>query len=65
MDVENGIYDMNNQLKKATFEYDKEGRFYIGVSKVESLDGGKQASVVRYLISQGKLSPLMVTRNKY
>ena len=38
MDVENCIYYMKNQPKKSTFKYEKEGRFCLGVAKVESLD---------------------------
>ena len=38
MDVENGIYDMNNQSKKATFKYEKEGRFCLSVARVNILD---------------------------
>ena len=34
-----GVYETNNQPKKATFKYEKEGRFYLGVAKVESKDG--------------------------
>ena len=31
---------MNNQSKKATFKYKKQGRFCIGVAKVESKKDG-------------------------
>ena len=36
IDVENGEYDMNNQPKKSTFKYEQEGRFCLGVAKIES-----------------------------
>ena len=39
VDLENGIYDMNNKPKKATFKYEEEGRFYIVVAKVKVLYG--------------------------
>ena len=28
VDLERGVYDMNNQPKKATFKYKQEGRFF-------------------------------------
>ena len=52
MDVENGIYDMNNQQKKAMFKYGKEGRFCLGVEKFKSLDKkitGKRCLVFDYM----------------
>ena len=36
VDLERGVYDMNNQQNKATFKYEQEGRFCLGVAKVES-----------------------------
>ena len=39
VDVENGIYNMKNQQKKAMFKCEKEWIFCLGVAKVESLDG--------------------------
>ena len=36
--VERGVYDTNNQSKRAIFKYEQEGRFCIGVAKVESKD---------------------------
>ena len=36
MDVGRGVYEMNNQQKKATFKYEQEGRLFIGVAKVEN-----------------------------
>ena len=35
-----GVYETNNQLKKATFKYKQEGQFYLGVAKVESKEDG-------------------------
>ena len=40
VDVERGVYEMNNQPKKANFKYDQEGRFCFGVAKVESKEDG-------------------------
>ena len=51
MDVERGVYDTNNQPKKATFKYEKEGQLYLGVAKVESQYGtkiGKRCPVFDY-----------------
>ena len=51
VDVERGVYNTNNQLKIATFKYEQEGRFYLGVAKVESEDGtiiGKRCPVFDY-----------------
>ena len=36
MDVKRGAYETNNQPKKATFKYEQEGRFFLGVARVES-----------------------------
>ena len=41
VDVERGVYDTNNQPKRATFKYEQEGRFCLGVAKVESKEDGK------------------------
>ena len=38
MDVERGVYNKNNQPKRATFKYEQEGIFCLGVAKVESQD---------------------------
>ena len=35
VDVERGVYDMNNQPKWETFKYEQEGQFCLGVAKVE------------------------------
>ena len=37
--VERGVYNTNNQPKRATFKYEQEGRFCLGVAKVEGQDG--------------------------
>ena len=34
--MERGFYDTNNQPNRATFKYEQEGRFCLGVAKVES-----------------------------
>ena len=56
IDVKNGKYDTNNQPKKATFKYEQEGRFCLGVAKIESKNGtitGKRCPVFDY--SGGKI----------
>ena len=35
VDVERCVYNTNNQPKRATFKYDQEGRFCLGVAKLE------------------------------
>ena len=35
-----GVYETNNQPKKATFKYEQEGQLCLGVSKVESKENG-------------------------
>ena len=39
IDVKNGKYDTNNQPKKATFKYEQEGRFCLGVAKIKRKNG--------------------------
>ena len=49
--VKNGKYDTNNQPKKSTFNYYQEGRFCLGVAKIESKNGkitGKRCPVFDY-----------------
>ena len=51
VDVERGLYDTNNQPKRASFKYEQEGRFCTGVAKVEIQDGkiiGKRCPVFDY-----------------
>ena len=36
VDVKRGVYQTNDQTKKATLKYKQEGQFCIGVAKVES-----------------------------
>ena len=51
MDVERGVYNIKHQPKKATFKYEQEGRFCLGVAKVEIQDGtiiGKRCPVFDY-----------------
>ena len=38
VDVERGVYNRSNQLKRATFKYEQEGRFFLGVAKGEGQD---------------------------
>ena len=40
VDVERGVYDTKNQLKRATFKYEQEGRFCLGVAKAERKEDG-------------------------
>ena len=49
--MERGVYDANNQPKKATFKFEQEGRFCLGVAKVEGQDRkiiGKRCPVFGY-----------------
>ena len=51
VDVERGFYNTNNQPKRATFKYEQEGRFCLGVAKVEGQYGkimGKRCLVFDY-----------------
>ena len=51
VDVERGFYDTNNQPKRASFKYEQEGRFCLGVAKVEIQDRkiiGKRCPVFDY-----------------
>ena len=51
VDVERGVYDTINQPKRASFKYEQEGRFCLGVAKVESQDEtiiGKRCPVFNY-----------------
>ena len=51
VDVERGVYNTNNQPKRATFKYEQEGRFCLGVAKVEGQDGtiiGKRCPLFDY-----------------
>ena len=51
IDVKNSKYDTNNQQKKATFKYEQEGRFCLGVAKIKSKNGtitGKRCPVFDY-----------------
>ena len=34
VDAKKGVYETNNQPKKATFKYNQEGRLFLGVAKV-------------------------------
>ena len=51
VDVKNGQYGTNNQPKKATFKYEQEGRFCLGVARIESKNGtitGKRCPFSEY-----------------
>ena len=52
VDLERGVYDMKNQQNKATFKYDQEGQFFLGVAKVESKEDetitGESCTVFNY-----------------
>ena len=37
--MERGVYNTNNQPKRAIFKYEQEGQFYFSVAKVEGQDG--------------------------
>ena len=57
--VERGVYNKNNQPKRATFKYEQEGRFCLGVAKVEGQDGkiiGKRCPMFDY--TEKKIVPL-------
>ena len=66
VDVERGVYNTNNQPKRATFKYEQEGRFCLGVAKVESQDGtiiGKRCPVFYY--TEKKIFRSMLTKKKW
>ena len=49
--MERGVYDTNNQPKRASFKYEQEGQFCLGVAKVEGQDAtiiGKRCTVFDY-----------------
>ena len=51
IDVKNGEYDTNDQPKNSTFKYEQEGRFCLGVAKIEGKNGtitGKRCPVFNY-----------------
>ena len=51
IDVKTGKYDTENQREKAVFKYEQEGRFCLGVAKIESKNGtitGKRCPVFEY-----------------
>ena len=74
MDVERGVYDTNNQPNRASFKYEQEGRFCLGVAKVESQDGkitGKCCPVFNYtrnkiitIDAYKKINPKRICKNK-
>ena len=74
MDVKRGVYETNNLPTKATFKYKQEGRFCLGVAKVESKDGtitGKRCPVFNYTENKivtidalQKINPEWTRKNK-
>ena len=49
--LKNGKYDTKNKPKNATIKFEQEGRFCLGVTKIESENGtitGKQCPVFEY-----------------
>ena len=57
---------MKNQTKKSTFKYEQEGRFCLGVAKIESKDEtitGKRCTV--YYYSGGKIVTVDAYKKKY
>ena len=49
--MERGVYNKKNQPNRATFKYEQEGRFCLGVAKVEGQDEkviGKRCPVFDY-----------------
>ena len=51
VDVKRGVYETKNLPNKATFKYEEEGRFCLGVAKVENQDAtitGKCCPVFDY-----------------
>ena len=64
--VGRGVYETNNQPKKATFKYEQEGQFCLGVVKVEIKEygtiTGKSFPVFDY--TGKKIPRQMLTKNK-
>ena len=49
--MERGVYDTNNQLKRETFKYKQEGRFCLGVAKVENKEDKKNTKALSGVLS--------------
>ena len=64
--VEICVYDTNNPPRKATFKYEQEGRFCIGVAKVESKEDGTITGNLFPVFDYtgNKFSQYMLTRNR-
>ena len=65
VNVERGVYDTKNQLNIASFKYEKEERFCLGVAKAEIQDGkiiGKRCRC--WITHRRTLSRLVLTKNK-
>ena len=53
--LKNHKYDTNNQPKKSTFKYEQEGRFCLGVSKIEGKNGTiTEKTMSGFIIIQGE-----------
>ena len=66
MDVDRGVYDINNQPKRESFKYEQEGRFCLGAAKVEGKDGkiiGKLCPVFDYTEKQNYHDQCLQKRN--
>ena len=64
MDVKRGVYETNNQPKRATFKYEQEGRLCLVVAKVESKDEtvtGKRCPMFYY--TDKKISTIDAYKN--
>ena len=63
--VKRGVYDTNNQPKRASFKYEQEGRLCLSVAKVESKYGtiiGKRFPVFGY--TEKKIVTIDACKNK-
>ena len=53
VDLKRGVYETNNQPKKATFKYEQEVQFFLGMDKVKSKEDGtitgKRCPVFNYI----------------
>ena len=54
VDVKRNVYETNNQLKKSTFKYEKQGQLFLGVDKIESKEDGTITGYVGKLKGIGK-----------
>ena len=54
--MEGGVYDTNNKMKRATFKYEQEGRFCLGVTKVEKRVLKKNREALSGVLSYRKVN---------